>query len=197
MKFPRVLVSGLTMAGSVLFLSAISACSGSNEAASVSHPAPAVAHEGGTLPAGLKPVASIIDLMDDLVDPTSKAVWAEGDPKTDAEWAARRSQALMLMEAANLLATEGRVVARPGQTLREPGGQGDYTPAQAQDAIEKNRAAFTAMSAAMQNATQTVIDAIDKKDANAYLEAGGAIDEACEACHTRFWYPNAAKAAGG
>jgi hypothetical protein len=26
---------------------------------------------------------------------------------------------------------------------------------------------------------------------DAYLNAGGALDEACEGCHKRFWYPNA------
>jgi len=35
------------------------------------------------------------------------------------------------------------------------------------------------------------LKAVDSKDADALVEAGGAIYEACEQCHKRFWYPNA------
>ena len=32
--------------------------------------------------------------------------------------------------------------------------------------------------------------AIDARNPQALLEAGGAIDAACEACHVTYWYPN-------
>ena len=31
--------------------------------------------------------------------------------------------------------------------------------------------------------------AIDKKDADALSDAGETIDEACEQCHLKYWYP--------
>ena len=45
-------------------------------------------------------------------------------------------------------------------------------------------------------AASASLAAIDKRDANALLEAGGDLDEACENCHKRFWYPELAHAAG-
>ena len=35
-----------------------------------------------------------------------------------------------------------------------------------------------------------MLNAIDKQDPDAFLEAGGVLDEACEDCHRKFWYPN-------
>jgi len=32
---------------------------------------------------------------------------------------------------------------------------------------------------------------VDARDLDAFTEAGGAIDEACEQCHKHFWYPDA------
>jgi cytochrome c556 len=38
-------------------------------------------------------------------------------------------------------------------------------------------------------ATQA-LEAIDRRDSEALLQAGGEIDAACEACHLTYWYPN-------
>jgi len=190
MNLPRKpLVPGLLLAGSALLLTGLSACSGQNAA-----PPPAANAAVATLPDGLKPAASVLDIMNEMVVPLSNTIWMADDPSTDEQWSTLRAKALMLMEASNLLAVDGRVMAHEGQQLKEPGGEGDYTPAQAQEAMDKERAVFTAMASALQSATQNVLAAIDKKDADAYLDAGGNIDEACESCHTRFWYPNGPKA---
>ncbi len=157
---------------------------------------------GGTLPAGFVAHASILDLMEDFVDPNADELWEavaivstrtgseERQPRTDAEWKVVRRKALVLIEAGNLLATEGRVVAHPGQQLAEPGGAGDYTPAQAQAEIDKDRGSFIGFAQSLQASAVQMLGAIDKRDVDAYLEAGGALDEACEGCHKRFWYPN-------
>ncbi|MGC4027883.1 MAG: hypothetical protein QM696_03265 [Steroidobacteraceae bacterium] len=162
--------------------------------------APPPAPPAGTLPGGLKPVASVIDLMHYFVDPLSAQLWGavggDTNPKTDEDWEALRAKAVMLMEASNLLVTEGRPVGHPGQKLINPSGDGDYTPDQANEAVEKERAAFNAFALALQSATGELLPTIDKHDADAFLNAGGAIDEACENCHLRFWYPNSAKPAG-
>lgn len=186
---PKNLLQGVVLAGASLLLAA---CNGQNAA-----PPPPTTASGAavTLPSGLAPAASVLDLMNESIVPLSNAIWMADNPDTDEQWEALRGKALMLMEAANLLAIDARPVAREGQSLKEPGGEGDLTPAQSQAAIEANRAAFTGMAASLQMATRSVIDAIDRKDADAYLDAGGAIDEACESCHTSFWYPNATKPA--
>lgn len=157
---------------------------------------------GATLPTGLAPEASILDLMLEFVDPNADELWEsvavvstttgieEHHPRTDEEWKAVRRKALLLAESANLLAVHGRPVARPGQQLSEPGGEGDYTPAQAQAEIDKDPAAFVGFAASFQAAAKQLLAAIDKHDVDAYLEAGGILDETCEGCHRRFWYPN-------
>jgi hypothetical protein len=149
----------------------------------------------------LRPVASVLDLMLDVVDHNADILWEsvatisgpkgveERQPRTDKEWAAVRTNALLVIEGANMLMVEGRKVARPGQQLEEPGGATDFTPAQAQTAIDADRPAFVAFAHALQDAAGSALAAIDKRDANALLEAGGDLDEACESCHKRFWYP--------
>lgn len=153
-------------------------------------------------PSPLKPVASVIDLMAGQIDPAADFLWEsvstvsttkgieEHHPKTDAEWAEVRLKALQLIEASNLLMMEGRLVAHPGQKLSEPGGAGDFTPEQAQSAVAADRATFVAYAEALRGSAELMLNAIEKRDTEAMLAEGGAMDEACEACHRKFWYPN-------
>jgi hypothetical protein len=164
-------------------------------------PPPETTKLAARLPAGLAPEASVLDLMLDFIDPNADDLWAsvatistrkgveERRPRTDAEWKTARRRALTLVEAANLLVVEGRQVARAGQQLEEPGGEGDYTPAQAQVEIDKDRASFVGFAAVLQESSRNLLAAIEKRDVEAFLEAGGELDEACETCHRRFWYP--------
>jgi hypothetical protein len=39
-----------------------------------------------------------------------------------------------------------------------------------------------------------IVAAVDSRDTAALMELGGELDEACEACHTAFWYPEEAAA---
>jgi hypothetical protein len=140
--------------------------------------------------------------MLDVVDHNADILWEsvatisgpkgveERQPRTDKEWAAVRTNALLVIEGANMLMVEGRKVARPGQQLEEPGGATDFTPAQAQAEIDKDRPAFIVFAHSLQDAAGSALAAIEKRDANALLEAGGDLDEACENCHKRYWYPN-------
>ncbi len=153
-------------------------------------------------PSPLKPVASVIDLMASQVDPSADFLWEsvatvsttkgieEKHPRTEAEWTEVRHKALQLIEACNLLMLDGRKVAHPGQKLSEPGGQGDFTPEQAEAAVAADRASFVAYAEALRGAAEMMLQAIEKRDLDAMLENGGAMDEACEACHRKFWYPN-------
>ncbi len=75
-----------------------------------------------TLPAGLMPEASILDLMLEVVDPNANDLWQSvgsvSTPKgeeertlhTDADWSLARRRALLLAEAANMLVIAGRPV---------------------------------------------------------------------------------------
>ena len=95
-----------------------------------------------------------------------------------------------IIEGANLLMLEGRRVAHPGQQLSEAGGEGDFTPEQSQAAVDADRATFLAYSEAMRDVAVLLLAAIEKRDIDAMLENGGVLDETCEQCHRKFWYPN-------
>lgn len=149
----------------------------------------------------IRPIASIIDLMDGQIDPAADFLWEsvatvsttkgleEHQPRTDEEWKQVRNRAIQLAEGANLLMMPGRVVAHPGQQLADEGTEGNLTREEAEKALRENHAAFVAFAQALQQTAIEALDAIDKRDIDAYLKVGGDIDEACEACHVRFWYP--------
>ena len=164
-------------------------------------PKPAVEAPAPPVASALKPVASVIDLMA-LIDPAADFLWEsvatistekgieERHPRTDAEWAEVRLKALMVIEGANLLAVDGRRVAHAGQKLSEAGGEGDFTPEQSQAAVDADRGTFVAYAEAMRGAAELMLAAIEKRDTDGMLEQGGLLDETCEACHRKYWYPN-------
>ena len=160
-------------------------------------------------PPPYKPVASILDLMAGQIDPAADFLWEsvatvsgpkgteEKQPRSDKEWKEVRRQALLLIEGSNLLMTEGRVVGHPGQKLEDPPGPGDFTPEQSEAAIKADRSTFIAMSVALRTAGEGALKAIEARNVEAYLESGGIIDEACESCHKKFWYPGGGTPAPG
>ena len=185
----------LTVLPSVLLATALLAVTGCTKP-----PPPA---ESAVAPpaATFRPTASVIDLMAGQIDPAADYLWEsvatisgpkgneEKQPRTDKEWAEVRRQALILVEGSNLLMMDGRKVGLPGQTLENPPGEGDLTPAQSDAALQADRATFVAYARAMQDAALGALKAIEARDAAALLESGGNIDEACELCHKKFWYP--------
>jgi hypothetical protein len=119
----------------------------------------------------LKPVASIEQIMEGIVHPSSTVIFQsvgtiisekgveEIAPKNDQEWGDVARNAAVLAEAGNLLMMEGR--AR---------NQDDWM----------NRA---------RNLMEAAVDAArasGAKDAQALFDAGGKVYEACEQCHGRY-----------
>lgn len=142
--------------------------------------------------------ATIQDLMNGQIDPSADALWdsvayiateagtEDRRPQTDEQWRAIRTSAVTLIEAANLLSMAGRRVA----VADSPAGLGELRPAQIQQRIEASHESFVQFARALQGAGLKALTAIDAKDAQGLMDAGGAIDEACEACHVAYWYPN-------
>jgi cytochrome c556 len=141
---------------------------------------------------------TIQELMDTRVDPSADVLWdsvafiasAKGEedrrPRTPAEWGAVRRSALALIEAVDELATPGRRVAA---VEKEP-GPGELRASAIQRRIDANPAAFARHARVLESAAQKALAAIDAKNADALMTAGGIIDEACEACHVVYWYPH-------
>jgi cytochrome c556 len=142
--------------------------------------------------------ATIADLMEGQIDPSADALWdsvafiaakshtEERQPHTDAEWQAVRTHAITLVEATNLLSMPGRRV-KNGDS---PVGLGELSTEEIQKRIDASHDSFAALARALQEAALRALAAIDAKDAQGLMDAGGIIDEACEACHMTYWYPN-------
>src|SRR5712691_4247811 len=150
-----------------------------------------------------RPTATVKDLMDYIVIPSSEALFnavgtttgpngaEEHSPKTEADWAAVRQRALLLIEAGNLLTIPGRHVAGPKDKSKNPGSE--LEPAQMDALVAKSPAVFSQKAQGLIGAALVALKAIDAKSAEGLSDAGGDIDEACESCHLVFWYPNEKK----
>lgn len=145
--------------------------------------------------------------MDGIIDPSADVLWdsvayiattkgiEDRQPRTDDEWKKVRYGAITLIEAANLLSMHGRRVAGdPADGTPTAGdasvGTGELTHAEIQQRIDSSHAAFVQFARNLQDAGLKALAAIEAKDATALMDAGGRIDEACEACHVTYWYPN-------
>ena len=142
--------------------------------------------------------ATIKDIMDSMVDPSADYIWdavaspvtakgvEEKFPRTDEEWKEVRRRAVQVMEASNLLLIPGRRVARPGEKS-DP--RIELPPERIEALINEDRAAFTKMAHDLYDSVIPALKAIDGKNKDALLDAGDAIDQACENCHMKYWYP--------
>jgi cytochrome c556 len=147
------------------------------------------------------PIGSVKDIMQNEVDPSSDAIWDsvsilvdqggihKNEPRTDAEWAAVRGQAIVLAEAANLLMAQDRLLTLPGQKIDGEGAPGNLTTDQAQRVFKSNHADFVANARAIQLIAVQAAKAAETKNVQGLLDTGEALDNACEACHLQFWYP--------
>jgi len=114
----------------------------------------------------------------------------ERQPRTDEDWAAVRVAAIALSEATNLLMIPGRKVVHEGKVLQDADVEGILKAEQIQALIDKDHMAFASRALALHESALAALAAIDAKDVAKLSEVGGAIDEACEQCHTTYWYPD-------
>ena len=142
--------------------------------------------------------ATIQDLMQGQIDPSADALWdavaiiesptgtEDRHPRTNAEWRAVRTHAITLIEATNLLSMPGRRI-KDGDA---PAGQGELPPAEIQRRIAVSHDSFVRFARLLQVAGRRALTAIDARDVQGLMDAGGLIDQACEACHLTYWYPD-------
>ena len=151
-----------------------------------------------------RPVASIREVMNSVIDPSVDEVWnavksvvddgrlTDHAPVKDEDWAEVRRHALVVTEAANLLLMRNRPVAPPGAPSLAPGVE--LTPEEIRALIDKNPEGWDFYVQQFQDSLKPALAAIDAKNAQALFEAGDEIDTTCENCHSVFWYPNAVAA---
>lgn len=146
--------------------------------------------------------ASIQDIMVSEVDPSADYLWEsvsmistvdgfeQHQPRTEEEWQDVRRKAIVLVEASNLLVMDGRQVVEEGKHLEDEGVEGNLTAAEIQKLVDDEHETFVAFAHGLHEASAQMLTAIDNKDVDALLEAGGVLDTACESCHLKYWYPN-------
>ncbi len=179
---------GLVMV-SVLFF----ACSGSKpNPPSLSSPA---------LWGDLKPVVSVKELMRDMIDPASDFVFdavkvestktgtVERMPKTDADWDRIRIGAVTMAEGIYLLKIP-RPFAPPGDENNSSGPEAsELSPAQIKAKLEADPVLWNAKIEALRNVGLEILEIVKNRKTDELFEAGGNLDQACEACHIEYWYP--------
>ena len=146
-----------------------------------------------------KPVATLQQLMQSEVDASADNIWdavettldaggeAHKQPRADAEWQAVRRNAVVLIEAANLLTVQGRKLSAAPFPAEAAGA---LDSDQIEKRIAHNRVVFDQYALALRQTAQTVLAAIDARDPQALVTVGGNLDAVCESCHMTFWYPN-------
>ena len=141
----------------IVFMCA-TACGGS------SPPAPALAPGGPPL----RPVASVDQVMDGIIIPSSQRVFdavvyvngaLEHSPKSDDDWFGIQMSALAVAEAGNLL----------------------MLPPRAKDGGE-----WLTFSRAMTDSAYRVAQAAEAKNLDLVLQTGGELYNACTACHEKY-----------
>jgi uncharacterized small protein (DUF1192 family) len=147
------------------------------------------------------PAASLHDIMKNQIAPAADVVWKsvgavddkEIKPETDADWKKVRDAAQVLVDAPNLLLKPGLQIVNAGAKIQDEGQEGNLSVAEMQKRIAANQAEFAAFARNLQTTATAAVAAAEKKDVNGITDVGGRIDEACEACHARFWYPGSAQ----
>ena len=149
----------------------------------------------------LKPIAGVQDVMATMIDPAADFLWesvsttvtrgktVEKQPRTDEEWAEVRRQAIILTEGANLIMMDGRHVVKEGAKLEDHGTPGNLTAQESEKAIGENREAFLAFSTALRDVGVQMLAAADSRNPQGLVDAGDTLDQVCESCHLKFWYP--------
>ena len=185
----------LTSVAGLLFLAVFtfSLCSKPAPAESPSLAAPLLSE--------MTPVVSVKELMEHMIDPLADnifdAVWwdttgkgvVEHRPQTDEDWAKVKTGAVTLAEGIYLLKVP-RPFAPVGDVNNSLGpNPPELSPTEIKAKVDKDPVLWMAKIQALRNVSLEVLEIVKKKDADALWQAGGDLDEACEACHLEYWYP--------
>ncbi|MBM3778053.1 MAG: hypothetical protein FJW23_07410 [Acidimicrobiia bacterium] len=137
--------------------------------------------------------------MQSFIDPAADAIWAsvatviteEGTthvrPDSDDEWKALRREALLLVEATNLLLMDGREVGRAGPGPADLGIE--LESAEIRTLIDQDPGGWTRSVSGLYEVAVSILEAVNARDADRLFERGASLDRACEQCHSQFWYP--------
>jgi cytochrome c556 len=148
------------------------------------------------------PPPDLHDLMKNVVAVQTQIVWdvgneaqddqgnPDGSKLTAADWTKIVDAATKVRQASQTLARADHVVvAAPGVKIEGEGNAGVAGAKQVQAAIDANPAGFRTQSQALATTMDQIVTAAKAKNAAKVFEVSGALDQVCEDCHMKFWYP--------
>ena len=152
----------------------------------------------------MKPIVSVKELMNYMIDPASDYVFdsiaiettkkgtVEHVPKTDEDWEKLRIGAVMMGEGVYLLKVP-RPFAPPGDENNSTGPDPEeLSPAQITAKVQADPVQWNARIEALRNVSLQVLQIVEKKNTQELWDASDNLDAACESCHVNYWYPNEA-----
>ena len=92
-------------------------------------------------------------------------------PHNDKDWSNVRREAIVLIEAMNLVTMPGRHMAQPGTKSDNPASE--LEPDQIEALVTQDRPAFTKFAFTLQDTAIAALKAIDAKDTEALSNAAG------------------------
>lgn len=147
-----------------------------------------------------QPAATVQALMSEQVDPAADEIWGlvgtvytragveERQPRTAEEWRDARAHALKLIDGAKRLA-KTRAVTPPGHEVTDVDTPGTRTARQITADIAADPVKFQKAAERLQRGGEAALAAIEARDIAGILVAGEAMDEACDGCHSAYWFP--------
>jgi len=150
----------------------------------------------------MKPVVSVKELMEYMIDPASDYVFdsvktivqpngkvVEIVPKTDDDWKKLQVGAVTMLEGIYLLKVQ-RPFAPSGDVNNSVGPDAnELSPTEIAAKVQKDPVEWNARIEALRNVGLQVLDIVKKKNTQELWDASENLDEACEACHKSYWYP--------
>jgi cytochrome c556 len=142
------------------------------------------------------------DLMKNVVAKQTQVIWDVGNRAQDdqgnpdaskltaADWSKLIDAAGNVRQVAQTLAqSEHILAAAPGVKIDGEGNPDAPGAKQVQAAMDANPKEFQALSQALAASMDQVVAAAKAKDAAKLFDVSGALDQVCENCHVKFWYP--------
>lgn len=152
------------------------------------------------------PEVFLLPLMKGTVAPQAQILWDVGNKALDDEgnassakltsedWTKLSVAAQKMKLAATSIANAPKIIVTPaGMKLQDEGAPGQATAKQIQAFIDANPKDFADHARALVDVSDGFIKAAASKDAKILGDASARLDEVCEACHVKYWYPDQPK----
>jgi hypothetical protein len=168
-------------------------------AAQCAKPEPAA--EAASVAPDLKPIFSVKELMENIIDPQADFIFdavavdvgpqgvVETKPTSDDDWLKVQHATVLLAESTNLLKIPRRVAPEGDKNDLSGPGRPELAPEEIQAKLDQDRSLWNSHVDRLRDELLKVLEIVKVRNSDQLFEAGSDIDRACEACHLEYWYP--------